>query len=185
MDTGGRFIFMANRKVMITSIHKIFFKGRTVSRTVNFPVWSRILNGMSTEDFDSIYKFTVVRNPWDRVVSAFHYLQVYNFFSGMTFRDFVITALLRKGAGIDRHFHHQHKSVFFYKKMMVDDILKFENIIHDWRKAAFLIGCEGTLPHENRSCHQNYVECYDTETKSAVMNVYKKDIELFGYRFGE
>jgi hypothetical protein len=42
-----------------------------------------------------------------------------------------------------------------------------------------------TLPHINRTRHKKYPHYYDGPTRKLVGNAYRKDIEIFRYRFGK
>ena len=58
-----------------------------------------------------------------------------------------------------------------------------ENIEHDFAVVAATLGCTKPLAKVNVGNLKHYSSYYTEETRDIVANVYKKDIELFGYSF--
>jgi len=67
--------------------------------------------------------------------------------------------------------------------MLVDFVGRYETLAEDFDAVCDRIGIECALPHINRSRHGDFREYYTPETRALVEEVYKADIELFGYRF--
>jgi hypothetical protein len=144
------------------------------------------------EKYDNYFKFGFVRNPWDRLVSCWSDKTTESFksnyphsrFTQATNKSFdCFVDLLKNGAfGEDRHIVPQ---VFFIPPDL-DFIGKFENLQQDFNIVCDKIGIpQQILPHKNKSKHKHYTEYYDDETREIVAQKYARDIEYFGYEFGE
>ena len=147
-------------------------------------------------EFNNYFKFTMVRNPWDRLVSAYtflklggmdahdklwadRYLSKYN-----NFTSFIKGWLTRKNIYKKKHFVPQYNFVCSRNlKLLVDFVGYFESFEKDFEiiKKKLNIKCE--LEHLNKSKRKNYLDYYDDETKNIVANVYSEDIKIFGYDF--
>uniref|UniRef100_A0A6C0CTS6 Sulfotransferase domain-containing protein n=1 Tax=viral metagenome TaxID=1070528 RepID=A0A6C0CTS6_9ZZZZ len=145
---------------------------------------------------DYKYSFAVTRNPYDRVVSAFHYLKnggepnnagdlqrQKKLLKYKAFSDFVKDLHLFIH---DTHFRPQYTFVCDKNdRILVDCILENETLERDIIK---LYEKEGlpveNIPKVNTSKHDNYSKYYDdVNIKNKVYQIYKKDFELFNYTY--
>jgi hypothetical protein len=151
----------------------------------------------SPKELSSYFKFTFVRNPWDRLVSAYHFLQkggISNedrrFYEKYLtkykdFDDFVLNWVNKENIMLGQHFRPQ---LYYIKdkrnKVSIDFIGKFENIEKDFKHVCEKLGVPSiSLTKTNESVRKNYQQYYTDETASIVANVYKQDIKELGYTF--
>jgi hypothetical protein len=133
----------------------------------------------SIEDF---FKFGVIRNPWDRAIS-YHFWKGYKSFNKNIFMNNLIER--------NRNNYRPKSCVDYfcvkkYNDHKLDYVIRFENIQQDFNIVCDKIGIpRQQLPHKNKSRHKHYTEYYDDETREIVAKKYAKDIEYFGYKFGE
>lgn len=152
---------------------------------------------VSPEVWNSYYKFSIARNPWDRAVSYFswekrqdpvlkpkkrlyHYIGVpFNEISQVKklFSDFIKNAIWPTNDN-------------FYTiddELCVDAVIRYENLLEDYNTVCKKLELPAdTLPRLKGGIRQNkyhYSEYYDDETVAIVADRHKNDIRLFGYEF--
>ena len=140
------------------------------------------------------FVFAFVRNPYDRLVSAYEYLlQGGNNDANKRFRDTVLSSyasfadLVKHGLGrseIEKkyHFMPQHRFIVApWGSIMVDYVGRYESIEADFATISDRIGLDARLPHRNSSARAHFDEYYTDELRSLVYRHYKTDFDLLGY----
>ena len=68
--------------------------------------------------------------------------------------------------------------------LIIDYIGRFESLEKDYETICSYIGYrKGDLPHINKSNHRPYWLYYDDETRQIIAEIFKRDIDYFGYSF--
>lgn len=138
--------------------------------------------------WNSYTSFSVVRNPYDRLVSYLAWRETqWNgsvCFNKHCFSHFVRNELTERMINNKRHLWPQHKFIFQNGKPQVNFILKFENLQNDFKTMMERIGLMGKELFEKRmvSRHSDYHDYYTPELLKIVYDFYKDDFELFGYK---
>jgi len=125
------------------------------------------------EKINDYFLFTIVRNPYDRMLSFYFFSKGKNnqVFNRNEFINFIKKNDSFQHKYIDNTFH----------------IIHFENLINELKNIECFkeIVDFNNYPTLNASSNskRNYNEIYDEELKDLVFNKYKKDFELFGYEY--
>jgi len=141
------------------------------------------------------FKWAFVRNPWDRMVSAYHEFRNISahgewaedlslFLSAPTFEQFVLNF---KGTEVskDIHFIPQFDCISIDGKIAVDFVGRYENYQKDFDHFCSSVNMPSfTLPRSRRTSRGDYRGYYqNTECIDVVRDFYHKDIEFFDYEF--
>jgi hypothetical protein len=167
---------------------------------------------LSQAQFDAYFKFSFVRNPWARMVSEYKYR---GHPIRMSFKRWLFEELPEPGfTDAYCHIVPQHEFIYDNAgRLLVDFVGRYESLQTDFHAVCERLGIQpAVLPHENRSLERlpikslkdvkknvrrwlwklrpknvypHYTDYYDEESRAYVTELYRKDIELFAYAFGE
>lgn len=138
------------------------------------------------------FSFSIVRNPWDRTVSHYHYRKMTDQTglgdSSLSFKDWVRMVYVeqsREFVNEEKMFMPQTDWVINENgEIIVDYIGRFEKLDEAWAEICERLGREHiALPHVKKSSRQDYRDYYDQDTREIVENFFKDDIVNFGYSF--
>ena len=133
--------------------------------------YDKIVTLCAADNIDMGFTFTIVRNPWDRMVSS--YKRWISFpHNNMPFDQFVI---------------HPVGSVTEQMISFIgtcDYILEYEILKKDFGEIKKMFGCKKKLPHLRKSeDDRHYSAFYTGSSKRHVERRFAEDIEFFQYRF--
>jgi chondroitin 4-sulfotransferase 11 len=194
---------LVKNKVILIHVPKV--AGTAISKSLNIKKTAHThLFNYEQEDrtkFQEFFKIGFVRNPWDRLVSAYFFLKsggmknkydryMENKLSSFnSFKDFVYLLdsdnQLKNEIINEIHFKPQYMYLINSKgEIEMDYIGYFENL-----EEGFTILKErlnkpyAELIKNNSSDHKPFWEYYDKNMIDIVGVIYDKDIELFKYKF--
>jgi len=145
--------------------------------------------------WNEYFTFTFVRNPWDRLVSAYFHDMSKRRINTIPARRKVNNFLKSKNLGRNdfipfvkkflnfKRVHYMPCNYWFKKRY--NFVGRFENLQADFDTVCEELGIpKQKLSHKNKSEHKHYTEYYDDEAREIVAKKYAKDIKRFGYEFG-
>ena len=135
-------------------------------------------DALGNEQFQNLYKFTCVRNPWDRMVS-YYFTPTQN---PETWNTKKFRGIISKAASVPDYLRLEDGEEDPFGN--VDYIMRFENLADDFRAVCAAIGISPpTLPQYNRSSREHYSKYYDDELRELVGSRFAAEIKRFNYAF--
>lgn len=141
---------------------------------------------------DGYYSFSIVRNPWDRMVSVYSRpdpnMVEQASDEGIELLGLSFDTFLERVGNLS-HIHVLPQYIFVTDgsgRTVVDFVGRFESLARDFARVCETLGIVRSLPHANASPSRNskdYRGYYTRETRAIVAERYSRDLELFGYEF--
>lgn len=141
------------------------------------------------EFWNSYFKFSVVRNPYSRVLSEWFWVRTEK---GEIIEDTETELDIKK---FKIHLHDFYKKLdtdhkllqsdYIYKnnKCLVDKVFKFENLIEVNEVLKEKCKVKKNLPHIQKSSNKNnYIEQLTQSHKDFIYELYKEDFKNFNYK---
>ncbi len=152
---------------------------------------ARVLRALAGNDnWAKYFRFTFVRNPWDLVVSSYHFAKkhfaptqyplepdIHEFFGRCDSFEVFVRGFTAIRCDMTSFFEDEDGCD------LVDFVGRFETYETDVAYIAQRLGATLILPHENASDHTDYHDYYTETTKRIVRNHFARDIERFNYTF--
>jgi hypothetical protein len=189
-----RLAYLRVPKVTNTSIRRALSDGRRELITVQ----------RLPKHYPDYVSFTFVRNPWDRLVSAWgekirteklnddHFIDGvhrnfvklgFPFGAGMPFGEFAEFACSLSDAKTEKHLKSQCWFVVRRGSVAADFVGRSESMREDWGRLCDRVGASIELGHYKESRRGSYQDYYDDALRDRVGARYREDAEMFGYRF--
>jgi len=143
---------------------------------------------LGQEMWNNLFTFSFVRNPWDRYISWIKFEDNEQLEKGIQPPKDIDHQRL-----FQRILHSRHSGQGAYCDMLfdkdgellVDFVGKFENLQDDFNVICDKIDRPRfKLFHKNKTSHRPYWEYYDQKSIDLVYRMHHRDIEYFGYTFG-
>ena len=175
---------MINHELKCIFVHIIKTGGVSIATGLNMQAKqchltaSEIRTKVGDATWNRYFKFSIIRNPWDKMVSSYHFNHHKWVPEGTPFEDYI--RRWGKGQQITR-FPPQNSA---YINEDLDFIGHFETLEADFQTIlSHLKHPPLELGHLNRSRHRNYRDYYSDETRQIVENQFTDDIRRWGFRF--
>lgn len=160
---------------------KIFMQHATVQELIELEL-------ISNDIWDNYYKFTIVRNPWDRIVSSYNWIKNNLNLDG-SLTDFLFlknsfSLISDLNPSFYRADHLKTQSEFiFHEDYHLDAIFNFKDIGSINFKELF--NCKNfELKHHKKSKSKKHYSSYYTNTQIDIVNeIYSDDISNFSFKF--
>ena len=179
--TAGTVIHQKLDKIKVKEVSLPYFRGNGSNN------W---MENITDKEIKSDYFiFTFVRNPFERLVSAW-YAFVLKGKAERNFEKFIKNRgvgclFYEDGSFTNDHWFPQNNYIEFSDgERFIDFVGKFENLEEDWKILSDRFGIKSQIKKQKYRTNKEYYRSnYNSELIEIVSNIYKRDLELFDYEF--
>ena len=179
-----------------TFIHINKTGGTSIEKALNAPLIHKTAmefrNEIGHDRWNKRFSFAIVRNPWDRAVSQYHYRVMINKTSlknrKLPFNEWIIRTFREKSPEyVDEKIMFMTQTEWVSNQdgeIIVDLIGRFESLQPDWEKICRRLNKPVVpLPHVKKSSRGDYRTLYNDKSIEIIDSYFRCDIENFGYTF--
>ena len=191
IDFKQKFIFVHVTKTGGTSVEKALG-----GKLHDHRVCRKYQSEYGVDIFNHFSSFSIVRNPWDKIVSHYIYLRLHkksnevkdpakdiaSIVKDLTFNEWV--EKIGRGEKVAafplKHFDYLKVD----GKMVIENIIRFENLEKDFNRICSKLDIKRTkLPHLNKSHHAHYSNYYNKRTRDIIGKFYEEEVDYFKYTY--
>ena len=176
-----KFIFIHIPKNAGTSIRNSLdiqgYDKRVVRRRYPHYTCQEIKDYCGNKVWNTFHKVSVVRNPYERMVSYYHFHKSPQYRHPATAQKMEFSEWLHNG--LDSRLCRTQSE---YLNIDINQIIRYESLQED-----FNLFCDNieipryTLPHYNTSEHKSWEHYYTKELKEFVYGIFQVDFDRFGF----
>src|SRR4051812_34956298 len=183
----GTFVFIHINRTAGTSIGRAIGLPRKHHLTVR-----EVIAQVGEAEWQRAYRFSIVRNPWDKVVSHYKH-RVRTNQTGLGDRHIGFHEWVGATYGPDKRLPYYDQPKMFQsqvewlrdneRRIRMDFIGRFEDVGGAYQQIARRLELTGELPHCNGTESTDYRTFYDDRTAEMIGDWFAEDLAEFGYRF--
>lgn len=158
----------------------------TTLRLFNHAPARRARSVIGPEAWRAYFTFAFERNPFDRTVSAYHYMKKNRIAKGIWKDSLTFDVFVRKPEALAALHQRGWRLYTVNDKIVVDHIYRFEDLDGAMADIHSRLGIDESEPLVQTKVAKregSYRDYYDDASRAIVARAFEKEIETFGYAF--
>lgn len=183
-------------KVAFVHINKT--GGSSIEKALGIPFQHRTApefrDLMGPRRFNRAFRFTFVRNPFEKVLSHYRF-RVKTNQTGLGDSPIPFSEWVKRAYAEEDPAYFDQPRMFWPQvdwlrdpggPVLVEFVGRFENLAGDFSLVSERLGIRADLPHLKKSGNPAPIaDSYDDEAREIITEVFSEDLSLFGYSFEE